>query len=88
MEKVECSVCGKTRECRHSTRLTRNNETGQWETNPVCGGCRRALITSAKAEGLYIPFFSLEKSMEEASERNGKFRPFLKKFAQKSVVTE
>ena len=87
--KAVCTVCGKEKECQTSLPLKRDN--GSWQTQPICPGCRRALITEAKVEGKYIRFLPLEASLREAKKRNESllvsFRPLLEKYgsARKSA---
>lgn len=80
-----CTVCSKAgKVVTHSFRLTRD-KSGEWQTNPVCGDCRRRLIQQAVTEGRFVPFFSLEASQKEAQKRNEERkinRPFLEKFGR------
>ena len=66
--KAFCVACLETKECQSSLPLVREN--GKWESQPICPGCRRALITEAKAEGKFIRFYPLEASLREAKKRN------------------
>jgi len=82
--KAICVVCDKEKECQSSLPLKRDN--GSWQTQPLCPGCRRALIAEARAEGKYIRFYPLEASQREARKRNESllvsFRPLLEKYGR------
>jgi hypothetical protein len=82
--KAVCIACDKEKLCQASLPLKRDN--GSWQAQPLCPGCRRALITEAKAEGKFIRLFPLEASLHEAKKRNGNLatslRPLLEKYGR------
>ena len=82
---LKCTVCGKEdKDIQYSLRLTKDKKSS-WQSNPICPKCRQALIRDARAEGKFIPFFSLKASEREARKRNEQTRlnrPFLDKFAR------
>jgi len=70
-------------EVKHSLALRK--EGGKWVITPVCLRCRGELISQAKKEGKFLPFYELEMSAKEAAKRNEEtamYRPFLDKFAK------
>lgn len=79
-----CVVCGRERNIRFSLRVTRG-ENGRWQSNLVCDECRRTLISQARAENRFIPFFSVETSEREVAKRNEQLimnRAFIDKFSR------
>jgi hypothetical protein len=83
--KAMCVVCRKEKGIQKSLRLTKDAK-GRWVTNPVCADCHRNLVADARATGLFVPFFALDASEQEAAKRNDRTalnRPFLEKFGRK-----
>ena len=79
-----CVVCRQEKSVRYSLRLEKAE--GCWTTNPVCDACRSDLVKQAVAEGLFMPFFPILSSRDEAERRNKQMlvqRPFLAKFGRK-----
>jgi hypothetical protein len=67
--RATCVVCREEKDCAFSLPLARNGK--GWESQPVCGRCRAALIQEAKIAHKFVRFFPIEASQKEAERRNG-----------------
>jgi len=79
---AECTICGGG-ESEYALPLKREN--GKWVAKPICGKCRKGLLSEARATGKSIMIYGLEGSQKEAERRNsesGRYRLFLDAFAK------
>lgn len=84
---MTCTICGSSHP---NYALPLKKEEGKWVAKPICGKCRKGLISEARTAGKFIAIYGLEGSLREAERRNEavlSFRPFLDAFAKARKVS-